>query len=340
MRWRLLFGSAGVLLALGLIGLTGDVVIERRWPPVGSFIEVGGHRLHYVEAGQGPPVILVHGASANLRDMQASLLPALADTHTVLAFDRPGYGYSDRGRRWPSPADQARLFVSAAEQLGHAQPLIVGHSWAGAVVMAALLEVPERVAGGVLLSGAVGHWAGSAGWIHELARLPLIGPVFAHTLLLPAGAVMIDGAIASVFAPNPVPEGYAGRTGAPLALRAGTFLHNGEDMERLNGYLQTLSRDYRDIRKPLLAIHGTADKLVPYWNHGRRLEPVVPGFRRCLLDGIGHAPHHAATAEVAAAIRRFALAPPAPHAAADRLDLEGCRGADDPRRASGLAPPT
>ena len=140
MRWRLLFGSAGVLLALGLIGLTGDVVIERRWPPVGSFIEVGGHRLHYVEAGQGPPVILVHGASANLRDMQASLLPALADTHTVLAFDRPGYGYSDRGRRWPSPADQARLFVSAAEQLGHAQPLIVGHSWA-------LLEVPERVAG-------------------------------------------------------------------------------------------------------------------------------------------------------------------------------------------------
>ena len=47
---------------------------------------------------------------------------------------------------------------------------------------------------------------------------------------------------------------------------------------------------------------------MPYWNHGRRLEPVVPGMQTVLLPGVGHAPHHAATARVAAAIRGFAAA--------------------------------
>ena len=52
---------------------------------------VDGVRLHYIDAGTGSPLVLLHGASASLRDFHASILPELARHHRVIAFDRPGY---------------------------------------------------------------------------------------------------------------------------------------------------------------------------------------------------------------------------------------------------------
>src|SRR5262245_34352567 len=127
----LLAGSlVGGLLAYGALGRRR---IEAANPPLGSFVEVGGVRLHYAAKGSGPPVVLVHGASITLRDWTASIFDDLvAAGHRTLAFDRPGYGYSDRpGGEWPSPAVQARLLREALARLGVERPILVGHSWAG-----------------------------------------------------------------------------------------------------------------------------------------------------------------------------------------------------------------
>lgn len=296
-----------VLATMAIWSQWGKWRVENRYPPVGDFVMVDGLRLHYRLQGQGSgtPLVLLHGASANLRDF-SRLQPLLAEGRPVLAIDRPGYGYSERPDQWPTPARIAELALGAAAKLGLERPLLVGHSWAGSVVMAGLVHHAERMAGGVLLAGAAGHWAGSVDWTYQLGGTPVIGPLFAYTAVYPAGQAMLPEVIKRVLAPNAVPDDYVQRIGAPLALRPRSFLNNVEDMNRLSEYLQSLSPQYAQIDKPLLLIHGTADELVPFWNHGERLLPVVPHTQTVMLDGIGHAPHHAVPEKVADAIQTFA----------------------------------
>src|SRR3954469_8062763 len=95
--------------------------VERRHPPAGRFIEVDGIRLHYLERGAGTPVVLIHGNVVTAEDWVLSgVLDRIAERgHRVIAFDRPGYGYSDRPRRtaWTAKA-QADLLRHAFARLG------------------------------------------------------------------------------------------------------------------------------------------------------------------------------------------------------------------------------
>lgn len=106
--------------------------------------------------------------------------------------------------------------------------------------------------------------------------------------------------------PNPVPADYVARIGAELALRPRSFLANVQDMSQLSEFMQSESPKYPQIDKPLLLIHGDQDQLVPFWNHGQRVLPVVPQAQVEMLDGVGHVPHHSAPEKVAALIREFA----------------------------------
>ena len=305
---RLVVATLLLMTLLSLYSWLASLWIERRYPPSGAFIEVDGLRLHYVVAGQGPgpAVLLVHGASSNLREFTSSILPLLARHHRVIAFDRPGYGHSEHPRGpWRDPAAVAALLLDACRQLGIDKPAIVGHSWAGSVVMSALVHMPQRVHSGVLLSGVAGHWAGSVGWTYDLGGTPLLGPLFAWTALMPAGQLLLEKAVAPVLSPMPMPAAHVQEIAAPLALRPRTFTRNAEDMTRLNAYMQSLSPRYDQIRLPLLIIHGTDDQLVPFWNHGRRLLPVIPQAQLRLIEGAGHAPHHSHPELLLAALEQF-----------------------------------
>jgi hypothetical protein len=105
---------AAVILG-GLAAFTeiGIRRIERATPPAGRFVEVAGGRLHLLELGltDAPPVVLLHGASGNLRDMKLALGDRLARRYRVILIDRPGHGWSDRPdlRGDASPARQAAL---------------------------------------------------------------------------------------------------------------------------------------------------------------------------------------------------------------------------------------
>ncbi|MDM4773045.1 alpha/beta fold hydrolase [Solimonas sp. SE-A11] len=299
----------GLLVAsLALFSWGQGLWIEHRYPPVGKFIEVDGLRLHYVEQGRGagPALLFVHGASSNLREFTANLMPALSGTHRVIAFDRPGYGYSERGRGpWMNPSEIASLLLTACRRLGIERPVIVGHSWAGSVVLAAMVEMPEKISGGILVAGVAGHWVGSPGWTYDVASLPVIGALFSWTVVTPVGQFLLEQEIAPVLAPQPVPMNHVEKVGALLALRPQTFRHNVQDMSALNEYLQELSSRYDRIERPLQIIHGEEDALVPFWNHGRRLTPVVHRAEVTLIPQAGHALHHTHVSEVSTAIGRF-----------------------------------
>src|ERR1700694_838781 len=66
----------------------------------GSFIEIDGRRIHYVDAGKGDPIVLIHGWNGSTFSMRY-VIPELAQRHRVIAIDLLGYGFSER----PSDGD-------------------------------------------------------------------------------------------------------------------------------------------------------------------------------------------------------------------------------------------
>jgi pimeloyl-ACP methyl ester carboxylesterase len=87
---------------------------------VGRFVEVAGVRLHYVEHGEGEPLVLLHGNGSMIQDFQSSgLIDMAARTYRVIVFDRPGFGHSERPRTtiWTAEA-QADLIHKALKKIG------------------------------------------------------------------------------------------------------------------------------------------------------------------------------------------------------------------------------
>lgn len=120
----------------------------------GAFLDVDGVRLHYVEAGQGEPVLLIHGLNASTFSFRYTI-PELAQHYRVVALDLQGFGYSAR----PATAEysqtaQAELVRRAMERLGIERAAVVGHSMGGAVAMRLAIRSPERVTRLVLVSSA------------------------------------------------------------------------------------------------------------------------------------------------------------------------------------------
>jgi pimeloyl-ACP methyl ester carboxylesterase len=297
----LLFASLAILTHLGALRA------EQRHPPAGAFVALDGVRLHYTDAGSGPAVVLVHGASTSLLDFQASIAGGLSEDHRVIAVDRPGHGYSERPPGgWPDPAQQARLIRVLVRELGVERPIIVGHSWSGSVVLAYLLDYPDETAGGVLLAGGSRPWEGGVAWYNDVATVPVLGQLFAHTVVYPFGRLSLESAVRNVFAPNPVAEGYTERTGVRLSLRPDSFLANAQDLRRLSDFLAVQSTRYGEIRHPVLAVTGGADHIVPSWNHAARLLRQIPHLEHIELEDTGHALHHAHPERVAGLIASFA----------------------------------
>jgi pimeloyl-ACP methyl ester carboxylesterase len=286
---------AGLLLAGGLYvwSAQGARRAELLNPPLGSFVEVDGVRLHFLEKGKGTPIVLVHGASITLLDWKASIFDDLAKSHRVLAFDRPGYGYSQRpAGEWPSPAVQARLLHDALASLGIERCVLVAHSWAGSLALAYALAYPNDLQGMVLLSPATHPWPGGVAAYRTLACSPVAGPLFLKLLLYPLGRFAAAAGVTGTFKPSEPPEGYREQAGIDLLLRPSQFRADAEDVSRLKDFLALQHPRYPKIRVPLTIITGEPDRIVSSRVHARALHGQLPHSKLVVLGDIGHLPHH------------------------------------------------
>src|SRR5262249_13786368 len=96
-------------------------------PKTAHFAAVDGARVRYVDKGQGPAVVLIHGFASSLETWEL-VMPELAKTHRVIALDLKGFGWSDRPEGDYSPAAEARLVVKLLDQLGVKRAAFVAHS--------------------------------------------------------------------------------------------------------------------------------------------------------------------------------------------------------------------
>jgi pimeloyl-ACP methyl ester carboxylesterase len=291
---------------------------ERAHPPRGRFVEVAGVRLHYLEAGPeaaqgaGPAVVLLHGNGVTAEDWAASgVLGRLAARRRVVAFDRPGYGYSDRPRgiTW-SPEAQAALFAQAFARLGLGRPVVVGHSW-GTLVAAALgLDHRGSVEGIVLVSGYHYPTARVDVVAFSPPAVPVLGDVLRYTAAPLTGRLIGPALVRKMFAPQPVPPAFAAAVPLPIMLRPWQIRAAAEDAATMTPRAAAVADRYGELAGlPVTIMAGEADGIVDPARHSGRLHDDVPGSVLRLVPGVGHMVHHAVPGLVAEAVEAMGLAP-------------------------------
>src|SRR5215831_619725 len=148
-----------LLMTLGLVLFTAWTAdqVETKMPPRGKFIDIDGVRLHYIDKGSGPPLVLIHGLAGQVLNFTHSLLGRLSHDFRVIVLDRPGSGYSLRPDQALAPlSEQARIVSRFCQALGLERPVIVGHSLGGAIALALALDHPGQV-GALALIAPVTH---------------------------------------------------------------------------------------------------------------------------------------------------------------------------------------
>jgi pimeloyl-ACP methyl ester carboxylesterase len=309
-RRRWVDGRGPIILAAAAAALAGTAIAvnwqarrtERKYPPVGKFVSVDGVRLHYVEAGEGPPVVLLHGNASMLNDPALSILDPLSQKYRVIAFDRPGFGYSDRpkNRVW-TPEAQAALLRDAFRALGIDRPVVYGHSFGALVAMAFAVSYPADIRAVVPASGyyyPTWRLDSAIAWMNDL---PVIGSVLRNTLTPLEGVVFGKLAVRLMFDPAPIPQAYE-TFPAGLALRPEQLRAAAEDGTTVRAWAKRTQGLYGDIHVPVMIVTGADDRVVGYRAHSLRLSREVPGAQLRILPGTGHMVHHTRPRDVVEAI--------------------------------------
>ena len=161
-----LLAGAGGLAALGggLAAFSGATArkIEKAVPRDGELIEVNGEKLHVVDRGSGPPIVLIHGLGGQLRNFGRPMVDDLARDYRLILVDRPGSGYSTRAAGASARLRvQAETIAELIRILKLERPLIVGHSLGGALALSLALNHPD-VVGGLALDRAADPGAGAS----------------------------------------------------------------------------------------------------------------------------------------------------------------------------------
>jgi len=272
-------GLAGAnLLVRRAAGRREDIELATTAVP-GSVIDVDGRRVHYVEAGTGSPILLIHGWNGSTFDMRYTIAE-LSRQYRVIAPDLLGYGYSARPPDGDySLAGQAAFVISLMDRLGIQRASVLGHSMGGAIAMQLALRHPERIDRLILVASATAHEMMRGRTIGLLAR-PIV-PL--ATLLFVRESMVQRGLRRAVHDPEFVtPEVLEGHY-RPLRMKG----HMRASMLQLSDRRKDPPFDAREIRQPTLIIWGEHDRVVPL-ARGLELAEQIPNAQLAIIRSAGH----------------------------------------------------
>jgi pimeloyl-ACP methyl ester carboxylesterase len=289
----ILLGLVCLVLAIGggLVFFTALTVrkVEAGLPPAGRFVDVPGARLHVVERGAGPPLLLVHGLAGQLRHFTFGVVDQLASQYRVVAVDRPGSGYSVRTPGASAALGaQADVLAALIDTLQLGRPVVVGHSMGGAVALALAQRHPERVASLVLVSPLT-HLAQEVSAVFNglMIPRPWVRTLVAWTLAVPLGIAKRDKVLSVLFGPEAAPRDFATRGGGLLTVRPSHFIAACTDLAAIPDDLPEMIQRYGAMQLPVSIIYGRGDGILSPRDQGEALAAKMPGARLTLIEG-GH----------------------------------------------------
>lgn len=288
-----LLGSAALTAAGGLgLSLYAERIAreaERLVPQDGRHVQVDGARLHYVDRGSGPGIVMIHGLGGQLRNFSYAMLEPLAQDHRVILLDRPGAGYStaDDGAE-PTIPEQAAIVARFIETLGIERPLIVGHSLGGAVALALALERPALIRGLALIAPLTQAQSDVPEAFRGLAAIPpSLRRLIAQTIGTPMSPLTAERTLQAVFAPEVPPADFATRGGGALSQRPAAIAAAAADLASAGQDVAALAARYPALTVPTAILFGRDDAVLDPVLHGERTAAIIPGARIEVIDG-GH----------------------------------------------------
>lgn len=312
------------LPALAILGTAAWFVVttrriarhaETRIPMTGKRLTIGGDSIRYVEQGEGPPILFIHGLGGQLHHFDHPLFPSIGEGYRLVAIDRAGSGYSTRRASGPRLPEQADLIARFIEESGLGQPLVVGHSLGGAISLTLALRHPDKVAGLALIAPLTHYIPQPSEAFGGLyIKSPLLRRVIAETIAIPTSLKHARATLDLVFAPQKPTEDYAYAGGGYLGLRPSHFHAVSSDLVAVERDLPAIQACYGELKMPVGILFGDADRILDHKAQGLAMQGRVEGIEIEILEGIGHMPQFVVADRVAAFIRRMAARAFAPAA--------------------------
>ena len=253
---------------------------------------LNGHEFWYLDSGDGPAVLFIHGLTGSHRNW-AHLVDTLNTDHRVLVPDLFGHGASAKPMGDYSLGAHAATLRDLLDRLGIDRVTLVGHSFGGGIAMQFCYLFPERVERLVLVSsGGLGR---SVSPLLRSATLPgaeWVLPVIASGWVR-GRAEAVGRILARVGwrASSDVTQAWHGFTSLADADSRRAFLATTRSVIDPGG--QTVNaHDHlpMTIEIPTLIVWGTRDRMIPAW-HATRAHQAIAGSRVELFEGAGHYPH-------------------------------------------------
>jgi pimeloyl-ACP methyl ester carboxylesterase len=280
-------------LVVPIAEVRGTVPEEQLAEADSLFVDVDGLLVHYKVVGQGEPtIVLLHGFAASVFSWRKVMEP-LGEMGTVIAFDRPGFGLTERPMpgEWAdenpySPEVQANLTIRLMDELGVERAVLAGHSAGGSVALLTALRYPQRVEALVLEDASVYEVNGAPEWIRPLLRAPQMdrmGPVLVRSVVLWG-----EAAIRTAWHdPDKITVELVSGYKKPLQV---------ENWDRalwelvLASHPLGLGERLEEVSVPVLVITGERDRIVPARN-SERLAEELPHAELAVIPNCGHVPH-------------------------------------------------
>jgi pimeloyl-ACP methyl ester carboxylesterase len=282
------------LLFMSLVGLVlfaafSNKKAEQLLPPAGTFAKLGSTRLHYVDQGQGPAIVMIHGIAGNLHNFTYGLATPLAQTHRVICIDRPGYGYSKRSFNADTSLEaQADIIVSLLDHLQIESAVFVGHSLGGTISLAAAQRHPDRVRALALIAPLT-HLPEAHIPAFKALDLPspLIRFILGWTLAIPGTLYRMSLSLKIIFGPERAPRDFAIRGGGILSLKPQTFITASSDVQNAIQSMPAIEVAYANMKTPVHVLFAHEDRILDCKQNGEDLPSRIPGAQITLVTG-GH----------------------------------------------------
>lgn len=283
-----------------------------------TFVTAGTSKLHYVDRGSGRPVVMIHGNPGDLHDFEFGTLDLLARNYHAIAFDLPGHGLSKTPRKAKGTIqEQAVILHQALTALGVKDPILVGHSWGGAIALAYALLYPQDIAALVLLAPAAYSDHRHDAPVGLLLRVPLLSDVSIALLKPILGRRLLKTGLKDAFSPDPLPDAYL-KSAATVWLdrkHLKAFIRNDV---MVDSSLQELSPQYQKIHAPVIIVTGDSDLTVSPQQNAFTLHKAIANSELVVIPHAGHQIPETHPEAVLRAVNLAAFDSPTP--AADRIN--------------------